>query len=473
MDFDCENSYDIIFDLKSLSKLDEGFEIIYSKEGKGKCDELRDIKDIIISAIGNTNKGKTYILSKIFETKLPFGYSTKGISMKYLQKSFKENNSNKNYIILDTEGSEKGITLSNEDKNEINKLNGIEKIERINKIIIDRKMTEDFIQNFAIDSANFVIAVVGELTFQEQKFINRIKDYCRNKNLYIIHNLKYLKKKEEVENYMKNIIEASLFFNVRKNKMIRLKEGNGLDMNTYFYVEIIKNEYKNEEKYIIHLIMGKEGSEAGNYYNQSTIKFMRDSCHALFQQKKFDLIKQFSKYLCLYLNDYFYLSQIDLLEKNQDNFELITRKNIEIDENNIFKVNFPYDLKLRIIDIDIIGIKYKSKIPSLPYSYYKKDDKFIIQIEYFGKVVGFEIKTKIFNGQYNFTIIVKTVKYTRYLYSKMKEDLFMIFFSVGLNFITIKSNDFEEKNNEKSGILNIIYEIESYDDDYLGDDDNW
>ena len=75
----------------------------------------------------------------------------------------------------------------------------------------------------------------------------------------------YLEKKEEVENYMKNIIEASLFFNVRKNKMIRLKEGNGLDMNTYFYVETI-DEY-NEFRHIIHLIMGKEGSEDGNYYN--------------------------------------------------------------------------------------------------------------------------------------------------------------------------------------------------------------
>ncbi len=157
--------------------------------------------------------------------------------MKYHQKSFKENDSDKRYIkryiILDTEGSEKGITISNEDKNEINKLNGIRKIERISNIINDRKMTEDFIQDFAIDYADIIIAVVGQLTFQEQKFFYRIKNKCENKKLFIIHNLMYLEKKEEVENYMKNVIEESLFFNIEKRKMIRIMKDKELeDKNT-------------------------------------------------------------------------------------------------------------------------------------------------------------------------------------------------------------------------------------------------
>ena len=128
MDFNNYNSYDIVFDLKSLSKLKEGFPIIYSKTLKDKYDELKKEDVYVITAIGNSNKGKTYILSKIFEAELPFGHSTKGISIKYIN--------NKKYIIIDTEGSGKSIKISNEDKNEINKLNKNEKFKKIQNNII-------------------------------------------------------------------------------------------------------------------------------------------------------------------------------------------------------------------------------------------------------------------------------------------------------------------------------------------------
>ena len=344
MDFNSYNSYDIVFDLKSLSNLKEGFPIIYSKIIKEQFDEIKEERGIVVTAIGNSNKGKTYILSKIFEIKLPFG-STKGISIKYPHNFFTKKNSNQRFVIIDTEGSEKAITISDEDKNEINKLNGFEKIKRIYKIINDRKMTEHFIQNFAIDSASFVIAVVDELIFQEKKFINRLKNECENKTLYIIHNLMYFEKKEEVENYMKKIIEESLFFNIEKREMIILMKEKELNENTVFYAETIK-ENNNENKYIIHLFMGKEGSEAGNYYNQSTIKFIKENIASSPLMNNFDLIKKFSLFLCQYSNYYFDLTKLDLSEYKQHKFQLIKEENIKT-ENNCFKVNVPDDLKLK------------------------------------------------------------------------------------------------------------------------------
>ena len=134
-----DNSYDCILDLKSLSNLKEGFPIIYSKIIKEQFDEIKEERGIVVTAIGNSNKGKTYILSKIFEIKLPFGYSTKGISMKYLQKSFKKNDSNQRIVIIDTEGSEKGMIISDKDKNEINKLIGNKKRERIQNFVMIEK----------------------------------------------------------------------------------------------------------------------------------------------------------------------------------------------------------------------------------------------------------------------------------------------------------------------------------------------
>ena len=44
-------------------------------------------------------------------------------------------------------------------------------------------MTENFLQDFAIDSSHIVIAVVGQLTFQEQKFLNNTKQKFLNRDL--------------------------------------------------------------------------------------------------------------------------------------------------------------------------------------------------------------------------------------------------------------------------------------------------
>ena len=123
MDFNNYNSYDIVFDVKSLSNLKEGFPIIYSETLQEQYNKLIKKNIIVITAIGNSNKGKTFILSKICESNLPSGHITKGISIKYHPNFLKNEDSNKRYvkryIILDIEGSEKGITISNEDKNEL------------------------------------------------------------------------------------------------------------------------------------------------------------------------------------------------------------------------------------------------------------------------------------------------------------------------------------------------------------------
>ena len=62
----------------------------------------------------------------------------------------------------------------------------------------------DFLQNFAIEISHIVIAVVGQLTFQQQKFLNstrqkflnRNREICQNKDLFIIHNLMFLESKK-------------------------------------------------------------------------------------------------------------------------------------------------------------------------------------------------------------------------------------------------------------------------------------
>ena len=514
------NLYDVILELKSLSKLKEGFPIIYNTErGKKKVDESKDKDGIVITAIGNSNQGKSFILSRISELDIPSGHSisTKGLSIIFPENLSKKD-SNKRFIILDTEGSQNAIKVEEEERNKIYKLNELEKIEKIEEASRDRQMTENFLQGFALDSSHIVIAVVGQLTFQDQKFLNRIKDVCKNKNLFIVHNLMFLEKKEEVENHIKDVIESSLFFNLEKQNMIvftnsankeekkekeenekKEKEENEKDtVNRIIYVESSNSGKK--ESHIIHLILAKEGSEAGDYYNKSTISYLRESVIAIPKQQKFDILEKFKKYLYNTSSEYFdfVTSKKNENDKKNENekekvqesekekkddkekVQVIEKENIIIENDNIIRVDVTFDLNLKKCFTDEIGItSYKGLMTTPPFGYYKKDDTFVIQIEYCGKLEkNYIVKKNILNGQYKFTIIGKTVENkTKGIIGNVEEGNFILSFSVGLDFITIKSNNYKEQNNEKDGVLNIIYEISDVKNDdgeqNLGDDDDW
>ena len=539
------NLYDVVLELNSLSKLKDGFPIIYNTEkGKQKVDELKEKDGIAITAIGNSNQGKSFILSRISEIEIPSSHSvnTKGLSIIFPD-NLSKNDSNKRYIILDTEGSQNAITISEEDREVIYGLKELEKIEKIEETSRDKQMTENFLQGFALDSAQVVIAVVGQLTFQDQKFLNRIKDVCKNKNLFIVHNLMFLEKKEEVENHIKDVIESSLFFNLEKQNMIvftnsenkeekkekeenekKEKEENEKDtVNRIIYVESSNSGKK--ESHIIHLILAKEGSEAGDYYNKSTISYLRESVIAIPKQKKFDILEKFKKYLYSTSSEYFdfvTLKKNELENKNEnekgkekenvqesekekkkekekekdqesekekendkeendkEKVQVIEKKNIIVENDNRIRVDVPFNLNLKKCFTDEIGItSYKGLMTTPPFGYYKKDDTFVIQIEYCGKLEkNYIVKKNILNGQYKFTIIGKTVENkTKGIIGNVEEGNFILSFSVGLDFITIKSNNYKEKNNEKDGVLNIIYEISDVKNDdneqNLGDDDDW
>jgi hypothetical protein len=361
----------------------------------------------------------------------------------------------------------------------------MEKIEKIEATSRDKQMTENFLQSFALNSSHIVIAVVGQLTFQDQKFLNRIKDVCKNKNLFIIHNLMFLEKRQDVEEHMKDVIESSLFFNLVKQKMIHFGSGNkneeekkeNDDTVKYIYVESSESSSPHKKKsHIIHLILAKEGSEAGNFFNEPTIKYLRDSVISITQQQKFDIIKKFSKYLCLYAGEYFDIPRLD--DKQVDSGQLISKENIEIIDNQ-FKVNVTFPLKLKKCYTDEIGLtSYKGLMTTPPFGYIKQGDSFTIQIEYCGELKNYKVKKNILNGQYKFTIIGETKKTeNKPIISNIEEGNFILSFSVGLDFITISSNDYEEKNDKKNGILNIIYKLSTMNVDEneqeLGDDDNW
>ncbi len=208
-----DDDYDIIIDINSIRFLKKrGWRIIYSKD---KEDEMKQIikfaKKNIVSILGHSNRGKTYILQRLSDVKLQSGYQihTKGISIKIPE--------DQNILILDTQGTNAPLLLEDGEEDKRKDPNFIKELEDINLCQI---ITNYLIQTFIIKEAHTLICVVGMLTSSETIFLNKIKKNCRDKKqLLVIHNLINCHSKRDIEKYKKEIL---LFLVLMMIEMITL-----------------------------------------------------------------------------------------------------------------------------------------------------------------------------------------------------------------------------------------------------------
>ena len=95
----------------------------------------------------------------------------------------------------------------------------------------------------------------------DQLFLNRIQEENKDKNIFIIHNLKTFTEINEVENYIENTLLKLLSFRLQKCKYILPEDENNNNVkkeNRYYYIQIFEN--KDEKFYIIiHLFMANDG----------------------------------------------------------------------------------------------------------------------------------------------------------------------------------------------------------------------
>ena len=253
--------YDIIVDIKSIKDISKGWEIKLSEKAKTEYENLKKEKVIRIGVIGNSNKGKSFLLSKISKINLPVGINirTEGLSIKYPDNL--EEYQNRRIVLLDSAGLETPVLNENDKDDKIE--NNLFKEKSREKLI-----TELFLQNYIIKNSDILLIVVGIMTYSEQKLLNRIKLQLKNskynKRIFVIHNLMTFTKIEQVHEYIDTVLKKSMTF--------KLEEGHKISTSTekedgIYFVE------KNGDNYdfqIYHYIMANEGSEAGDYYNEFT-----------------------------------------------------------------------------------------------------------------------------------------------------------------------------------------------------------
>ena len=180
-----EDFYDVIIDIKSIKGIKDGWDIKWEERGKNLYLKCREKKCLTLGVIGNRNKGNSFLLSKISNTKLLSGthIQTEGFSINHDSKY-------KPIILLDSAGLETPVLKKSnekEDKKDIKKGNeekekekGNEEKEKNENLEFkenakDKLMTELFLQDFIIQNSNILLLVVGILTYSEQLLINKIK----------------------------------------------------------------------------------------------------------------------------------------------------------------------------------------------------------------------------------------------------------------------------------------------------------
>ena len=409
-----KNFYDVIIHVTSIKHISKGWKIEMTEKGKKNFNDYKVKPLLKIGVIGNSNKGKSFILSRISKIKLASGYfiNTKGLSIKYPELKGYEN---RNIALIDSAGLEAPVlkdNIQNEDIEENKKDNeGEEKNgnnenkelkdndlkandsnnnksiktpkkdeDKMKNIFMEKSkeklITELFLQKYIILNSDILLLVVGILTYSEQKLINKILNEIKNseakKKIFIIHNLKELFSKEQVENYIKENLLNSVTFDLIERVDINTKytQKNESKYGRYFVEKNDENDKNSLD--IFHLIFANEDSEAGKYYNRYALEFIENSYKSVAQIGPFDVIKT--------IKERFKEDSKDFIENNNDIIQM--NDDEDIIKNKIIKLKNQEEIILKRCLIDEFGLWNLKRNGFEPkYNYYKRDKKVIVKIE--------------------------------------------------------------------------------------------
>ena len=371
---DFEDYYDVIIDIKSIIDINKGWEIIMNERSLKNYEEYKSSQLIKIGVIGNSNKGKTFILSKISNLDFPSdpNIRTKGLSVKYPEmNSFKD----RKIAFLDSAPLDTPVLNTEYTERYAEK-------EIFKEKLRERLITELFLQNYIINTSDILIVVVGILTYSEQKLLNRIKTEIQRaklkKTLYVIHNLITYTSINQVQEYIEEYLLKDASFHLEKG--YKVSTSNKIEhMGDYYYE-------KYSDPHVFHLIYTNEGSEAGNYYNNYTLKIIENSYLNVIDLKNFDIIESIKERFIEVSKDIiencYDLGLKDFCINDKDNYKYIKLK----DEKEITLK------KCLIEELGFSNLKENGFEPTYNFYKPKNENKIIIRVEVPGNA---EIKCRI------------------------------------------------------------------------------
>ena len=384
-----QNLYDLEININSILGFLKGWDITFGKYGKIKYEKAKKNGVKIFSVIGNKNKGKSFLLSKIVGRDLPNGFSvtTKGLSISFpigMDNVVLFDSVGFESPLLEIDGDEYRLKSDNKEKDEeyYKKMNELdEKIKNLKKekkinleyikekeneyfrernifrknlpnkdgqlidLTNERRITDFFLQRFIIENAHIILLVVGKLSIDDQFFLNKLTTLIKEEKgrflqkVIVIHNLMTMEKIDVVETYIKETLKKSLTFTLEEKNNLKIEgERAKKPYNKYLYYEKSDDSDKNGKKGIIHIIMAKYGTEAGDYYNDSAIDYIKKAGHTVFHLEEFDVIKKLKEYFC---------KVGDTILKLENPSESIRPENIELNDEQS-KLILKYNKKIEL-----------------------------------------------------------------------------------------------------------------------------
>ena len=357
-----ESFYDLIINIKSIRELSEknkGWEIKWNKDIKIIKEFIKDNKKLLnVGILGNGNMGKSFILSRIFKENIPSGYSviTEGLSIKINKEKF--------LSLIDSAGLQTPLIKYEEIENNENEYELLYK---------DKTQTENFIQNLILHFSDMLLIVVGKLTFNEQRLINKIKHELENQNskkpIFIIHNLMNFHTIAQVEEHINNTLLKSASFKLEKVRDIK-KSSKGQER--YYLIE---NDKREKDFYIYHLVMAREMTEAGDYYNNYVYEFLEERFNDFPDRNSFYILDEIRNKFAEWSSDILEdpINVENLIIQNEDNVEKrIVYESIN-NENNIPKI-----VPKACLSNEIGTSFYRSSGYEPPYYYYIEGKKYLV-----------------------------------------------------------------------------------------------
>ena len=435
--------YDIILDITSFQDLvnkDKGWIIKYNKkDGKKMYETKKDEPTIIVGVIGNGNKGKSFFLEKLSGYNIPKGFNikTEGLSIRY------GTSQEHNVAILDSAGQEtpllkvvnenkkkENISSNNiEEKKDIQDANSMpqengdtkelkvkpneqkkdeepkgniennnpkksEQLEdediEFEKYSRDKLITEFFLQKFIIWKSDILILVVGNISLTEQKLLSRVKAEVeamdKNKQIYVIHNLKDYSTEEQVEDYINNTLKK--LYNIEIEEILRQK----IRKDDKYNDDCFNKYFVEKGKKVIHLIFVNEFSEKANYYNPPTIEFIQKEIEVIKTRNKFSIINDCKEFLIK-------ISE-EIMEGNPKSENIETQEGKDYDRLILKNMK---EITLKKFVVDEMGYTLNNDSNTPKYSYYIDTEKkmLFINIELPGGG-SIEPRVEIVSGYYIF-----------------------------------------------------------------------
>ena len=398
-----KGGYDIILDINSIIGLiKEGWKVFYNQ--KDLYYKRKEEKTIVVGVIGNKNMGKTFFLEKLSGYEIPKGFNVKtvGLSVRY------GTSPSHSVAILDSAGqetpllkmnplknieNEKGSANANENvneekckeisedkKEEKEKKEQEKKIEQnedennneFEKYSRDKLITEFFLQKFIIKKSDIIILVVGNISLTEQKLLytlkEEVKNLDKNKQIFVIHNLKEYSTEEQVNDYIENTLKRLCKIKLEETQFIKMSEENSIDDKKHFNTFFIE-----EDENTSHFIFVNEFSkEKAEYYNTPTIEYIQKEIEVIKTRNKFSLIEDCKEFLVEIAEDIMEesIKKEDLITISEEKYDVILLKNVN-------------EINLKSYVINEIGLASRNDSNEPKHSCYidKKLNKLYVNIE--------------------------------------------------------------------------------------------